>query len=258
MRIFFQILSCRIVGFLAFRRLPRWLLSFCIRQYARVYRIPMDLYDVNIRDYRCFNDFFTRKFKPGIRTFTGDPASPVDASIYASGPVSKQTILQIKGQLISVQNLLEKKDNTIRSFWSFYLAPGDYHCVHAPCDMTIQSVTHIPGAFYSVSPRIAHKKPVFLKNERMVIQANTESGTIYLVMIAALNVGNISLKVLNDKTPSHRQKAVITDDFPGQVYYKQGDKIGSFNFGSAVVLLTPQKAEENYFLRKVQLGDPLR
>ncbi len=257
MRIFFQILSCRIVGFFAFLPLPRWLLTFVIRQYARMYRIPMHLFDVNINDYRCFNDFFIRKFKPGIRTFSGDLASPVDASIYASGPVTNQSLLQIKGQLISVQNLLGKKGNAASSYWSFYLAPGDYHRVHAPCDMTIQSVTHIPGAFYSVSPRIARKTPVFLKNERMVIQANTDSGTVYLVMVAALNVGNIHLKALNDKTPVLKKKTTITNNFPGQVNYKQGDEIGIFNFGSAVVLITPQKTEENQALRKTQLGAAL-
>ncbi len=257
MRSFFQILPCRIVGFFAFLRLPQWLLKPIIKAYTRIYHVSVHLFDMNVQNYRCFNDFFTRKFKSGVRTFSGTLASPVDGTLYASGPINHQTLLQIKSQPVTVPDLLTHSDKTINSYCSFYLAPGDYHRVHAPSDITIHSVTYVPGAFYSVSPRIASKKPIFLKNERVIIHATSSSGPVYLVMIAALNVGNISLKVLNDNTFSHKQKTSITDNFPGQVNYKQGDEIGKFNFGSAVVLLASEKVEENKTLRKIQLGAPL-
>ncbi|MEA3449096.1 MAG: archaetidylserine decarboxylase [Bacteroidota bacterium] len=257
MRSFFQILSCRIVGFLAFLRLPPWLLKPVIKTYSRMYHVSVHLFDMNVQNYRCFNDFFIRKFKPGVRLFSGTLASPVDGTLYASGPINQQTLLQIKSQPITVPDLLTHPDKTINKYCSFYLAPGDYHRVHAPCNMTIHSVTYVPGAFYSVSPQVARKKPIFLKNERVIIHATSSSGPVYLIMIAALNVGNISLKVLNDDAFSHKQKTSITDNFPGQVNYKQGDEIGKFNFGSAVVLLTSEKVAENKTLRKIQLGTSL-
>lgn len=232
------------------------MLKPAIAIYIKLYKVQPDLFDIETDEYRCFNDFFIRKIKPGSRPFSGVFASPIDGKLYASGSIEDQTLLQVKGQSVSVTNLLAEQDNTLRSYWSFYLAPGDYHRVHAPCDMEIKSVTYIPGTFYSVSPRVARKKPVFLKNERVVIRSETSAGTIYLVMIAALNVGNIGLKVFNDTIPADKKLRKI-ENFPGPAHYKQGDEIGRFNFGSAVVLLTPKTINKNNKIRKVNLGESL-
>lgn len=72
-----------------------------------------------------------------------------------------------------------------------YLAPGDYHRFHSPCDMTIESRKHIYGKLYPVMPLYLNRYPnLFTQNERVVLNGKWEYGNMHYVIVGALNVGS--------------------------------------------------------------------
>ena len=53
---------------------------------------------------------------------------------------------------------------------TLYLAPGDYHRIHAPADVAIASRVHFPGCLYPVNkPAVKFIPSLFNVNERVVL-----------------------------------------------------------------------------------------
>jgi phosphatidylserine decarboxylase len=252
---YFQILLAKLVGWMAFAKLPPQLLRWFIRLYIKYYKISLDDFDYNEKEISCFNDFFTRKLKPNVRPLGKDIVSPVDACVYAVGEIHNGQIFQIKDQEITVEGLLDADRFIADYFMSFYLSPADYHRFHAPVDLKVTSIEYIPGMFYSVRPKIAKKRKVFLKNERVVLDCETAHGKLYLVFVAAQNVGKIELKALGGTCPG--KKAITLFDEFQQSEFQKGDELGVFHMGSSVVMLTentPLKSVENY---PIKMGESI-
>lgn len=256
MKLFFQRLLCRIVAFLSGIKLPPFFLKPVVRIYANIFSIPLEWYDFDLNQSASFNQFFTRSFKPGMREFSGVLSAPAEGQIYAAGEITDGKMLQIKKQEISVNDLIKSDNVKYKGYINLYLSPSDYHHVHAPCDMEVISIKYIPGYYYTVAPATARKKPVYLRNERVVMRAQTVWGEISLVLIAALNVGNISLEPLRGRAPSGKE---IKDfiDFTGKTSFRQGDQIAVFYLGSSVVLLSPGIMNHRNTLTPVKLGEAL-
>ena len=74
----------------------------------------------------------------------------------------------------------------------FYLAPGDYHRFHSPCDFNVNLRKYIDGVFLSVSEKtLIKRKKVYEKNARMCLHGTWKEGYMSMVMVGALNVGRI-------------------------------------------------------------------
>lgn len=255
MIIYSQILLAKFVGWIAFAKIYPKLLRWVIRRYVKYYKISLDDFDCNETQISCFNDFFTRQLKPNTRPLGKGIVSPVDARVYAVGEIHDGQILQIKDQKITVEGLLDADRFTAEYFMSFYLSPGDYHRFHAPVDLKVTSIKYIPGMFYSVRPKIAQKRKVFLKNERVVLHCETAQGKLYLVFVAAQNVGKIELKALGGICPDKKGISLFKEF--QQSEFQKGDELGVFHMGSSVVLLTektPLKQLANY---AVKFGEAL-
>jgi phosphatidylserine decarboxylase len=235
---------------MAFAKLPPKLLHWVIRRYVKYYKISLDDFEYNKNQISCFNDFFTRQLKPNTRPLEEGIVSPVDASVYAVGEIHDGQIFQIKDQKITVEGLLDADQFAAKHFMSLYLSPADYHRFHAPVDMKVTSIKYIPGMFYSVRPKIAQKRKVFLKNERVVLTCETNQEKLYLVFVAAQNVGKIELKALGGTCPG--KKAITLFDEFQQSAFQKGDELGVFHMGSSVVMLTektPLVSAENQRIR---------
>lgn len=77
-------------------------------------------------------------------------------------------------------------------FVVIYLAPGDYHRFHSPCDWDIIARRHFPGDLFSVSPYMAKYLPnLFILNERVVLLGVWKYGAMAYVPVGATNVGSI-------------------------------------------------------------------
>jgi phosphatidylserine decarboxylase len=127
-----------------------------------------------------------------------------------------------------------------------YLAPRDYHRVHAPLECNLDQVLWVPGARHSVAPRVALRLAgLFAINERAVLRLEIDAGPLFLVMVGALNVGRIRVVGVE---PGGQVAAPRT--------FSRGDELARFEMGSTVILVLPRNLE--YSPLDLVPGSPVR
>jgi phosphatidylserine decarboxylase len=252
----------------------RWLKNLVIKQFMAGFRIRLD--EAVVQDpaqFRSFNEFFTRALKPGLRPQPADPqalSSPVDGTIYQYGPIKDGRIFQAKGQSFDATELLggdvERAAPFINgSFATIYLAPYNYHRIHAPLAGKLQEMVHVPGHLFSVNPATARALPgLFARNERVACLFDTAAGPMAVVLVGALFVGSIETVWAGEITPPAGKKVNLTrypEDGGAVVSLTRGDELGRFNMGSTVILLFgPQAVEWSSTIKPdlpIQVGQAL-
>jgi phosphatidylserine decarboxylase len=216
--------------------------------FARHYDVALDEATVeDPRAYDSFNAFFTRALKPAARPLDNLPdciVSPVDGTLTLAGIIDGQTLLQAKGQSYLLSELLGEADVTDFEggrYLTVYLAPHDYHRIHAPVAGRLIRTRYLPGTRFSVNEATAKAVPrLFCRNERAVIWLEGRYGRLALVLVGALNVSSISTTTLGEipsGPPRHWHE-------PAPVSFEIGDELGRFNLGSTIVLLLPRATAE--------------
>jgi phosphatidylserine decarboxylase len=252
----------RLMGALASRRWPRWVLLPLIRLYIRVYRIDMTAFDEPAGGFPTFNAFFTRPVKPGARPIEADArrvVSPVDGSVIEGGAVSGGRLLQAKGRSYSLSDLLNGdpvwREYDGGSFLTLYLSPRDYHRIHSPCAGRVVRFCYVPGELWTVSPAGVRSVPgLFPRNERLITVLETDFGEVLLVAVGATVVGKI--KVVYHAVTSNLRGAVPLAEALQEPYaVKKGEELGRFELGSTVILLFRPGAVE---LDGLASGAPVR
>ncbi len=199
-----------------------------IPRFARMYNIKVEEAEKPLNQYGTLNEFFTRRLKPGMRKIdTGANAliSPVDALITGCGPIQEGTIVNVKGQDYTIDELLNRSprtENYKNGYYAvLYLSPTDYHRIHVPIDGIVEEREHLPGKVYPVNDfGLRHMRRVLSRNERLVTYIRHQGGETAVVKVGAMNVSSIRYT-----EPQSRQ---VT----------KGDDLAYFEFGSTVVLLT--------------------
>ena len=169
----------------------------------------------DIKEYKHFNDFFTRSLKAGTRPISESKVvSPVDGVVSQCGNIEGSMIFQAKGKKFSVEALLANspKDNFYTSFATIYLSPKDYHRIHMPIDGILKSMKYIPGNLFSVNKRtVENIDQVFARNERLICYFDTEYGEMALVMVGAIFVGSMETAWDGQVTPPYTKSVKIYD-----------------------------------------------
>src|SRR5512134_2782706 len=100
----------RVCGWAAEARVPELVLRAAIAAYVRVYRVDLAEAALPVASFRTFDQFFTRRLRPGARPV--DPradvvVSPCDARLHGFGRVPADGRLeQIKGRTYALEDLL--------------------------------------------------------------------------------------------------------------------------------------------------------
>jgi phosphatidylserine decarboxylase len=246
--------------------LPKYLMTALVYRIARIraravkdmlIRGFLRLYDVNLdevrlqvpQDFNTFNDFFTRELKEGARNVDPHPdafISPVDGTLSQAGAIRGDRLLQAKGIDYTLDDLLAiDLDNssafTNGTFATIYLAPYNYHRVHAPIDGTLISAHYVPGDLFSVNDATAKHVPgLFRRNERLNLHFETAAGPMVLIFVGALNVGSISTPWSGEIRPRKSGMVERLDLSAHGRNVKKGDLLGWFNMGSTVIVLLPE------------------
>jgi phosphatidylserine decarboxylase len=217
----------RATGFVTRRRLPRGARARVYGWFARRYGVRLDEVDRELHEFASLAEFFARPLRAGARPV--DPRSalvwPCDGRIVTSGPLEGAAIQQVKGQDYGVAELVG--DETLArslaggSQATIYLAPGDYHRVHAPFAGRLLATRRFPGALFPVNPPAVRSiARLFARNERVAFAFGLADGrAATVVMVAALNVGDIHASA------------------PAGSELSKGQELGRFGFGSTVVAL---------------------
>ena len=199
-------------------------------QFIAQYEINMA--DYAVESYRSFNEFFIRKFKPGVREF--NPAAQVfcagaEARYLAVENISEDTRFPVKGIQIKLSELLGGKELAQEFIGGTLLiarlCPVDYHRFHFPVAGELISARTIHGSYHSVNPVALEIDPeILFKNERQVaILQNSVFGKVAMIEVGALGVGKI-VQTAYGENPS----------FP--VKFDKGQEKGYFLFGGSTVI----------------------
>ncbi len=242
-----QHLLSRLVGKLAETQIP-WLKDLLISRFIAQYKVDMsEAADPDYRNYSNFNAFFTRALKPDARPIAPGPADiacPADGAISQLGQIIDGRIFQAKGQDYSLLQLLGGDREAAAqfsggSFATVYLSPRDYHRVHMPLAGTLQSMTYIPGALFSVNTTTAENvQGLFARNERAVCLFETEAGPMAVILVGALIVAGI--ETVWDGQIAPPPSGIKTTDYrkgAREIYLEKGAEMGRFKLGSTAIVL---------------------
>ena len=251
----------RLLGAVADSR-QRHLKRLLINAFVAAYGVDLsEAVGESADDYASFNDFFTRRLRPDARPIAAAPGqivSPADGTVSQAGAIRNGALLQAKGHEYAVADLLGDVDFarsfTDGSFATIYLAPYNYHRVHAPCDARLAATLEVPGRLFSVnSVTERHVHGLFARNERLVLHLDADFGACALVLVGAMIVGRIAVAWRDGPTSPYRRRQLQT---PSGVAFERGDEVGAFMLGSTVVALFPPGTVE--LARHVQAGASIK
>jgi phosphatidylserine decarboxylase len=231
------------VVYRATRSRRRWLKRPLTRWFASTYGVDLtEAANADLDSYATFNEFFTRELKAGARPIErglGTVIAPADGVLTEHGAVDGERLFQAKGMSYALAELLGEHGPAVAdlaggSYFTVYLAPHNYHRVHAPVDARLVRTRYIPGSRFSVSRATAATIPrLFCRNERVVCWLDSEHGRVVVVFIGALNVSSISTFAHGEIASGAPRE--WPEDPPRPI--EQGQEIGRFNMGSTVVVL---------------------
>jgi phosphatidylserine decarboxylase len=231
------------VVYRATRSRRTWLKRPLTRWFARAYGVDMsEAASGDLDSYATFNEFFTRELKTGARPIASAPGTlvaPADGILTEHGTIDGHQVYQAKGSAYTLAELLGETGAAVAAldggrYFTIYLAPHNYHRVHAPLAARLIRTRYIPGARFSVSRTTVAVIPrLFCRNERVVCWFETDYGTMVVVLVGALNVSSISTfsqgEIASGPPRDWRE--------PQPRPVAQGGEIGRFNMGSTVVVL---------------------
>ena len=188
-------------------------------------RSGIDTSQYIMRDFRSYNDFFTRRVIPEKRPVDYEPShliSPCDSKLTVH-KISKNSIFRIKGSCYSVSDLL-KNDFLAKRFCGGYclifrLEVDDYHRYCYIDNGTKTENTYIAGELHTVNPIALERYNIYKRNCREYTVLHTENfGDVVQVEVGAMMVGRI---VNNDDTAS----------------FLRGEEKGRFEFGGSTIVM---------------------
>ncbi len=243
----------------------RWWKNALIRGFVRLF--PVDVTEMDAGDpcdYPTFNAFFTRGLAPGARPVDPDPAGiccPADGTLQQLGRIEAGQLFQAKGIEYGLRELLDvDADEATRfdggAFLTVYLAPHNYHRVHAPAAGHVRQMNFIPGERFSVNATTARLIPrLFARNERVACRCAGGPVDYWLVFVGALNVASISTAWAGEIEP---RRTRLSNAYAGDdaCALAKGDYCGHFNMGSTVILVCPPNTVT--WDPDLRPGDPLR
>ncbi len=233
-------IASTITGHLSRIRLPQWLARQVISVFVRNYAINTGEIKEPLASFRSLNQFFIRELNPVFRPI--DPngiVSPVDGRIITWGTLRKDSIVQAKEINYSVDELVTptlSEPFYDGHFMTFYLAPSDCHRIFAPVSGQIITSRQIPGTLFPVrEPYVSNTPGLFARNERLITIMETEAGKVAVVKVGAFNVSSITVTY-----DDHIRRNHLRHYSPAK-YVDKGQWLGTFNFGSTVILIFQKK-----------------
>ena len=211
------------VGWIMQRRIS----ALWIGRFLRNSHIDMSQYEN--RRFTSFNDFFTRKIRPGCRPVDMEPThltSPCDCKLTVY-PINKDSAFFIKGGRYTPEQLLRSKELAEAYAGGillvFRLTVDDYHRYCYPDSGVKEENVHIKGKYYTVNPIAFRKHAVFKENTREYTVLHSDNfGDLIMMEVGATLVGRIS-------------------NLHGARRVSRGEEKGHFDFGGStiVVLVKP-------------------
>ena len=238
----------RAVGAACRMNAPRPVMRAVIRAFARKYGVDESEAERPIDEYPTFGEFFTRRLKPGARPIAAGellPVSPVDGTVGELGEIVEGRALQAKGKHYTLAELIggpcaeeDARPFAGGSFCTIYLAPYNYHRIHAPLGGEIFGYVNMPGQLWPVNAvGVRNVEKLFCVNERLTTFLTTPRGPCAVVAVGATNVGRIRAVYDDVVTNVRRTRRAERKIYQRPAQIEKGAELAIFEMGSTVVAL---------------------
>ena len=214
---------CWIYG--AYHRLPH---TRCkIEQFVALHQIRTEEIEFPLDNFPNFNAFFSRRLKPGARSFDRDETSlcsPADGKLLVLPNLTPTSLIPVKGTCLNLATLLcsnRKAQQFIDGAAAiFRLSPSDYHRFHFFDDGHAYPAQLIHGQYHSVHPvALARIPQIFHVNKRALTEIHTRNfDCVSYIEIGAIVVASIQQTYE-----------------PGNV--RRGQEKGYFQYGGSTIIL---------------------
>ena len=239
------------------------LTKYLIKFYIYLFKVDLKECEMeSIEDYKTFCDFFTRKLKKGIHKIdkaSDSVVSSCDGRVLEFGRIKNNSILQVKGKYIAVEDLLANTEESREhyengSFVTIYLSPKDYHRVHMPADGKLSKTTYIPGRLYSVANHAVNIiKNLYSRNERLICSFKKDNLNFTVVFVAAINVSSIETVWSGEVSPPAPKKVIKSNYQKRKINLMKGAELGMFKSGSTVIILFDSSVKLSNSLKRNKL-----
>lgn len=215
-----------------------------VPRYVKKNHIDLNRFVVPAGGYRSFNDFFTRRMKPGYFSIAkSELISPCDGLLTVQ-KIDENSNFHIKNSYYSLTRLL-RDDALAEKFrngtaFIFRLTPSHYHRYNFCANGNVSARKVINGKLHCVRPIALEQLPVFIENSREYIAIESTVGNIVQMEVGALMVGKIS----NSENLQKGTKASTTRE---KGYFEFG--------GSTIIVLTDKRIELNEAISKRAKND---
>lgn len=268
---------------LPFTKLTEWMIDFAksmgeflstpasineesLQTFYTAQNYNIDSYEVPQGGWTTFNEFFARKFLPGTRPIDGpsNPAvivSAADSTFDGFWDIDDKSIVTLKSVPWSIKELLDNSkyadDFAGGQFMHAFLAPYDYHRLHAPVEGKVLEAKVIDGQTYLEV--VVQKDPddpdgnklVLMPGRKMKagkvkeVSAPDSPGYQFcqargLIVIESTNpdIGKVAVLPVG---MSQVSSVVILDNIKPGAKVKKGDELSYFQFGGSDIVLVFQK-----------------
>lgn len=172
-----------------------------------------------------YNDFFTRKIKPGARKIDMAEThliSPCDSKLSAY-KINSRSVFRIKDSYYRVADLLKSHSlaEHFKNGWCliFRLEVDDYHRYCYIDSGSKSDNTFIPGVLHTVNPIALEHYNFYKRNSREYTTLHTDNfGDVIQVEVGAMMVGRI-------------------ENHHGEALFRRGEEKGKFLFGGSTIVL---------------------
>lgn len=203
---------------------------------VRKYGIDLAEAEVPPGGFASFNDFFTRRLRPGARPFDPDPAafcSPADGQLTVVPEVEEGTRFEVKGAAATLAELLGD-DREARLFAGGSVAvvrlyARDCHRLYFPASGVPREPRRVAGHHYAVTPFPGNDVSHFAVNQRTVTWFDSDAfGPLALVDIGGFCISSI-----------------VSTFRPGARVAK-GDEKGTFRYGGSTHVICARRGALRY------------
>lgn len=245
-----------LVGVFVRLRWPMFLQRPLNRGFVALFGLNMGEAEKPLRDYRSIEDIFTRALLPNRRAISGPYASSADGTLEMSrAALSGDEAVQAKGLTYSLAELVYgDRSRLIDSKWftTVYLAPHNYHRVHAPFSGRVTGLRYVSGRLWPVNrPAVRAVPGLFCKNERLVFDFELDGGgKAWVVMVGAFNVGRMSTPLKPDFVTNALPGLLSVASNPVEMKFASpvpvavGAELGTFMLGSTTVVVLDSVARD--------------
>lgn len=206
--------------------------------------------------FKSWNDFFTRRLKPGMRPIAEPDndkliVSAADSSVFKiQHDVKRSDWFWIKSQPYSLNDMLNNDKSVVDQFvggdvYQAFLSATKYHRWHSPVSGIIRKAYIKSGSYYSaieaqgMDPASPNDSQGYLAHvaTRAIIYIEADDPKIGLMVIMPIGMAEVSSSVLLDK---------IKEGYR----VKKGEELGYFQYGGSTYCLVFRPGVIKKFLVK--------